>query len=82
METTSLPSPYEKDTVLVIAISQDVARISHTTRAIFRGIKQVFPAPEVTGHANKKDKHLCVAEESDEGQGRLAAVQGGARLVG
>jgi hypothetical protein len=37
-----------------IAMSQDAARIPHTTRAILHGIEQVFPPPEITGHANGK----------------------------
>ncbi|KAL7546950.1 hypothetical protein ACHAWF_011171 [Thalassiosira exigua] len=32
-------------------MTQDVGRIPQTTRAILHGIEQVFPAPEITGHA-------------------------------
>jgi hypothetical protein len=51
------PAPWAAIEVFVddfIAMSQDAARIPHTTRAILHGIEQVFPHPDITGHTNGK----------------------------
>ena len=57
-ETKGRTIPWSAIKVFVddfIAMSQDVPRLGHLTRSILHGVESVFPAPDVTGHANGRE---------------------------